>query len=601
MDRLDAAFNALDSEDFQLARTLFAQLVAKNPGDPRPKLGLADALFRLGQHAASAYQAEQALKLCKGSEVMVVKATDALSRAGRPEEGMLHLEQAAKDHPGWSIVKAMLGGYYCDLDRLDDAERMFREALAIDPDMFGAQSGLARTLALQGRSGEAVAIYRKLVWIVPDDQHILEQLAFQLNSADASAAEVYQAHVKLGMHYANFAADFRAAHPATDDPERRLNVAFVTHDFNGHSVSFFLENILRHADRSSMTVYVYFTNANADATTEQLVPLVDRYVHVPSITSLNLAKRVHADGIDVLIDLNGWTSGHRLHAFQLRPAPLQMTYLGYPNTTGIPNIDFRIVDSITDPPGSERLATELLLRIDPCFLCYSPATERARFFPPDWRPPEREPLTGTRPIIFGSFNNATKITDTALGVWGRVLQRVPGSRLLIKARGLRQDGARLAINARLARAGIDPDRFQAVGQTNFIDQHLGMYSSVDVALDTFPYNGTTTTCEALLMGTPVVTLTGDRHVSRVGTSLLTAVGLGHLAAADIDGYVDRCASLANDRNGLTQLHAELPGRFRASPLCDGPAFGRRFSEAVRQAWRARCRHGVGLHALKDKR
>ncbi|MFT3683538.1 MAG: hypothetical protein QM783_01220 [Phycisphaerales bacterium] len=373
-------------------------------------------------------------------------------------------------------------------------------------------------------------------------------------------------------------------------------MAFVCDNFAAHSVAHFLTAPLKHLDRAGFEVWGVSTNAIEDSTTAALSAMCDRFVRLPGVTPLDLAARLRAESVDIAVDLNGLTAGHRLAAFAARPAPLAATWLAYPSTTGLTSIDLRIVDSITDPPGSGAgegngaITTESLVRIDPCFVCFTPLYDEhaAAAAAAPVEPSMRDH------VAFACFNNAAKITDRALGVWARVLERVPRSRLLIKGRGLASERARASLAARAQNAGLDPARVQVLPETATVAEHLEAYRRVDIQLDTFPYNGTTTTCESLLMGVPVVTLQGEggkqegRHASRVGASLLTAAGLYEQVATNTDQYVAAAARLALESDALARTRLGLRDRLLASALCDAPAFAGRFGSALRTAWLKRC-------------
>jgi predicted O-linked N-acetylglucosamine transferase (SPINDLY family) len=268
----------------------------------------------------------------------------------------------------------------------------------------------------------------------------------------------------------------------------------------------------------------------------------------------------------------------------MRPAPLQVTYCGYPDTTGLSRVDGRVVDSLTDPPGrADELATERLMRLDPCFLCYQP--------PEDAPAVEAGPAGRGEAVTFGSFNALKKTTDFTLRMWARVMAGAPGSRLVVKNVSLRAEPVLADVRERMKRAGLDLSRVELIPGTATIREHLAFYSRVDIGLDTFPYHGTTTTCEALWMGVPVVTLVGDRHVSRVGLSLLTAAGLPELPAQSEEEWVETAVGLACDRARLLELRAGLRERVRGSVLCDQGAMAERFGRVIEGAYRARMASG----------
>ena len=295
----------------------------------------------------------------------------------------------------------------------------------------------------------------------------------------------------------------------------------------------------------------------------------------PDDAALDRLIREHR--IDILIELAGHSAGNRLPALRNKPAPIIVSAIGYANTTGLPSVDYRLIDSLTDPAGSESHATERLVRLDPCFLCYRPPAA-----------PQVAIRSGSNPIVFGSFNALPKLSPRTLRVWSELLRRVPNSSIILKAGGLQDPWARQILLAAFDAAGIGRERVELLSQTAGLDDHLALYSRVDIALDPFPYNGTTTTCEALWMGVPVVALSGDHHAARVGVTLLTAAGLPDLIADSEEHYVGIAAALASDRPRLESLRATLRPRMAASVLCDGPAYARRFERALRRIWREYC-------------
>jgi predicted O-linked N-acetylglucosamine transferase (SPINDLY family) len=314
-----------------------------------------------------------------------------------------------------------------------------------------------------------------------------------------------------------------------------------------------------------------------DDTTAALAPRFAGWRDVAAMGGDALADLIRRDRIDVLIDLAGLTGGTCVAVMASRPAPVQVTYLGYPDTTGVPGVDYRLTDALADPPGAEAFASETLLRLPGCLLCLEPPAGA----PPVTTRPEQGP------VVFGSFNNPTKISDATLALWRGVLDAAPGSRLAIKGKGLAEPRCRAAFERRLAQAGLPADRTRLLGYASTQAAHLAAYGEVDIALDTFPYAGTTTTCEALWMGVPVVTLAGRTHASRMGASLLTAAGRPGWVAATPPEYARLAARLAGDRHALAETRASLREQTARSPLCNASRFVRRFEEALRDAWRAR--------------
>jgi predicted O-linked N-acetylglucosamine transferase (SPINDLY family) len=322
-----------------------------------------------------------------------------------------------------------------------------------------------------------------------------------------------------------------------------------------------------------------------DEVTQRFKSLADAWVPLVTLNDAEAALAIRAHHVDILLDLSGNTMHTRSRVLAFGPAPVQVSYLGYANTSGMPSIGYRIVDAITDPPGSEDLATEHLVRLEAPFLCYQPPTAdllgqiRGR--------------ESARPVTFGSFNTLAKLNDFTLRHWARILQRVPNSRLILKSYKLPPEYAEKGLKPHLASRGIDPTRVELFDQVPSVRDHLEMYNRVDIALDTYPYHGTTTTCEALLMGVPVISLKGETHASRVGVSILTSVGRSDLIASNADQYVTRAAELAaecgtrstaDDAAAREQLRATL----LASSLCDAQRYAKRFESALRQMWVQAC-------------
>ena len=333
-------------------------------------------------------------------------------------------------------------------------------------------------------------------------------------------------------------------------------------------------------DQAVVEVFIYADVASPDAVTARFKALTEHWRDVRGLDEEAVAARIEQDGIDLLVDLQGLTGCTFLGVLARRPAPVQLTWIAYAATTGLPTVDWRFADAIADPPGTDTLYSERLWRLPGCFLCYGPMSEVPDVtLLPAWR-------NGF--VTFGSFNFSTKLSPTTVALWARVLQAVPNARLLLKARGLDDPEALTALRARFAAHGVEPGRVTTLPYAPTPLAHLACYAAIDVALDPTPYNGTTTTCQALLMGVPVVTLRGDRHVARVGASLLAAAGLPELVAETAEGYVATAAGLARDLDRLATLRAGLRDRLQASPLMDAPAFTRAVEAGYRAMWQEWC-------------
>jgi predicted O-linked N-acetylglucosamine transferase (SPINDLY family) len=330
---------------------------------------------------------------------------------------------------------------------------------------------------------------------------------------------------------------------------------------------------LTHFPKDVGTLVVFSGRRYEDDTTRALQALAGEWHALHDSDRAAAAKQIADAKIDVLIELGGHTAHSRIALTPMRPAPVIASYLGYAATTGFPSIHARVVDAVTDSPASDAFHTERLYRIDRCFVCYSPPSELPAL-----------PNRPQRPITFGSFGSVLKLSDASLDLWAKVLHAVPGSRLVLKAAYLEKPIVRDFLLDRLAQRGIDQSRVTIEAFTPGVRDHLLAYANIDIALDTIPYAGVTTTCEALIMGVPIVSLAGEHHHERTGLSILRAVGLDEFVATSPDEYVRISTSLANDAAKRTLLHTSLRQRVLASSLCDAQAHALAFAGAVRQVW-----------------
>jgi predicted O-linked N-acetylglucosamine transferase (SPINDLY family) len=566
------------------ARTLLLRLVQADPQDAHAANLLSAVLSREGNHPQALFYAERAAALVPGQSPLLVTLGNLLCLNGRHAEGIRVLEQAigAAPHDPEAWVSWIKGSLQArDLaGAVAACERAEREEV-FDP---GLTILHAACLQAMGRIGEAIAALRRGTERFPGSSEILSDLAFTMNfDHAASPQQVLEAHRRYGQALGQRLEPLPPPAWDTTDPERRLRLGLVSADLREHSVARFLEPLLEKLDRTRFEVFCYHTATRPDETTARFRRLTGGWREVPTQPAHELARLIRADRVDIAIDLSGHSQAHRLAAFHLRVAPVQATFLGYANTTGVETVDWRMVDSLTDPPGSEGLMVERPLRIDPCFLCY--------------RPPREAPAVAQRPpgapIVFGSFSAIGKINDAVLEAWAAVLRGVPGSRLVLKNQSITQQPILERFRSAIASRGLDPGRLEALPWATSTPVHLAAYAGIDIALDTFPYNGTTTTCEALHMGVPVVTLAGQTHAGRVGLSLLTAVGMQQLVGREPGHYVAIAVALASDRGAMATLRGALRERLRTSVLCDEGAYAARFGAAMRKIWRERCAARAG--------
>ncbi len=545
----------------------------------------AEAYHNLGLVLYAQKQAEEAVTSYQAALRLKPNLADAWLNLGlawygldKLDEAAAHYQQALRIKPDYAEAHNNLGLVQADQNRPARAMASYREALRLKPDYAEAHNNLGSIHDNLNELDEAIACYRNALRCKPDMEAAQRRILFLLNYANRfSPEEIFQEHCRWGEAYKGLAGSPRFANDP--DPVRRLRVGYVSPDFWAHSVSFFFEPILAWRDPQSVEIFCYaeLSESKYDVVTARLQAASDHWYNTYEKSDLEVAQKIRADGIDILVDLAGHTGGNRLGVFAHKPAPVQISYLGYPNTTGLSAIDYRLTDAWADPPGQEAYYLEELIRLPDGFLCYSPPENCPAVVSP--------PVESTGYVTFGSFNNLKKVTPEVIARWSEILRAVPDGRLILKNRALHEAEMRERYYALFARHGVERSRIDLLGWLPTRADHFASYSRIDIALDSFPYNGTTTTCEALWMGVPVLTLAGDRHATRVGASLLQCIGLAELVARDPEDYVKRAVRLANDPKWLAEIRGGLRERMRTSTLCDGKTFARKLETVYRGLWR----------------
>jgi predicted O-linked N-acetylglucosamine transferase (SPINDLY family) len=496
------------------------------------------------------------------------------------DEAIAHLETTIQIQPEFSAAYTNLGLALERKSRLKDAIACYERGLKTRQPDYLIHNNLASALEKAGRPLAAIAHYRTALGINPADASLRSNYLLALNYLpELAPQDLYAEHVLWGRRHGT-----RSTAPApfanSCEPARALRIGYLSPDFRTHSVSYFFEPVLAQHDRGRFETVCYADVARPDATTERLRGMAHQWRDISGMTNDAAAALICADGIDILVDLAGHAGTTRLPVLAAKPAPVQATWLGYPNTSGLPAIDYRLTDALADPDGQETYHTEQLVRLPGGFLCYRPPADAPAVAP--------SPAAANGYVTFGSFNTLAKITDPVLASWSEILAGLPAAHLIIKNRALGDPYARECFEERLRQIGLPGERVTLSGWATSTAAHLDRYREIDIALDTFPYHGTTTTCEALWMGAPVVTRAGERHAARVGVSLLTRVGLPELIAATHEDYVRIATELGRDPVRLAALRAGLRERVARSPLCDGSRFTRELEDAYAQMWEAWC-------------
>ena len=577
-----------------------------HPNSARVHHALADALRESGRIDESIAEYERAIALQPAMAASYNNLALSLSGRKRFDEALAALDKAMALRPNWDLIWNNRARILRDAGRPEESLVSARRALSISPNLAQGHVNLAGALLDSGQIDGALASARRAVELAPGlpEAHNLLANALKEAGAVAETLDALDRALKLRpndcVNYSNrvyiMQFDHRARaksllaeqrrwnhllaapmqkfirpHENDRSVDRRLRVGYVSPYFYDHAESFFVVPLLESHDRKQVEVFCYSDGRRIDAVTQRLQRCADVWRAVLGWTDEELAEQIRRDRIDVLVDLAMHMSYNRLLTFAQRPAPVQAAWLAYPGGTGLDAMDFRITDPWIDPPGTdESCYREQLVRLPSTWACYDPLCDV---------PPAAARIDG--PIRFGSINNPCKLNDPLLQLWARVLDGVCDSRLIVQS--LCEEHRRRIVGA-LNSSGIAADRVEFVGR-HTRPEYLRLYDRIDVCLDPLPYNGITTSCDALWMGVPVVTLAGSTAAGRAGTSILENLGLHELAAGDGDQFVQIATALAGDLPRLAELRRTLRDRMRRSPLMDGPAFARAMEGAYRRMWR----------------
>ena len=602
-----------DAGDLPGAELLYRRAVAAAPGHPRAWLNLGIVLaaqadedgaaraydtvlaidpqhangnynyarlaYLRGDHPRAEALARTALRAKPDFAQALVVLSNALEAQGVLAESADALESAARLRPDDAGVWFNLADLMLRMERSERAEAAARRLLELDPQHPAGLGMLARLLRQHEFPQQVLEPLRGAIRNDPEDLVYQSQELMLLNYLeDLPAAEVHARHLAFGERLeARTPARFESF-KGSRDPERRLRVGYVSGDLRTHPVALFLLPVLEHLDRGAVEVFCYSTGHVSDGFTERLSGHSEHWIDARGMSDESLADAIHADAIDILVDLSGHTSAPRLGVFSQRPAPVQASWLGYLNSTGLKCIDYRLSDARCDPiERSQPLHSERLLLLPDSQWCYRPWSESTLQPAP--------PFERNGYITFGSFNSSAKLTEAMLMRWAALLNRLPDARLRIG--DIPSDRKRAAVGRVLTAAGVDSGRFEFLPRVS-TSQYSDLVSSVDIALDAFPYGGGTTTFDALWMGVPVVAAVGDLPVSRSAASVLSALAMDEWIAPSIADFVDVAAARAADREDIAYQRRTLRARLEASPLTDHARFARSMEAAFRQMWRTYC-------------
>jgi predicted O-linked N-acetylglucosamine transferase (SPINDLY family) len=582
-----------------------------NPRFPEALQNLGSTFRDLGRNAEALNMYQRALTSRPDYLAAHFGAGTTLLAMGRTDEAIAALRAAVKLHPNDAKAHNSLGTALGLTGRFEEAIEQFRRVLAIDPKHAEALNNLGNVMTSAGKLDEALAALNQAIALKPENPEAYVNLGnlWKETGEPERATAAYQQAITFKPDFPDGQSNFLLSleyHPGMDahaiaahqrewnrrqakplsaslpsfandrSPERRLRIGYVSPDFKQHAITLFLLPLLENHDREAFEIFAYSQVLAPDHLTDRVRAQTHHWRSSVGLSDAQAAAIIRDDRIDILVDLALHTSGNRLLVFARKPAPVQATYLAYAGSSGLSTMDYRLsdphLDPVTDPPGGDQsVYSEKTVRLPATYWCYQPLVDL--------------PLSPRRaaqgaPITFGCLNNFCKVNAAVLELWARVLHAVPGSRLILHTQ---PGNHRAAVLERFARGGVDPSRINLVGRVSTHD-YFQLYQQIDIALDTNPFGGGTTTCDALWMGVPVITLAGERAVGRGGVSILSNIGLPDLIANSPEHYVVLAATLAGDLARLSELRSSLRGRMRSSPLMDAPRFARDVEAAYRQMW-----------------
>jgi protein O-GlcNAc transferase len=568
--------NALrDVGRLEEAAASFARAAALRPDFALGHQRLGDALAEMGRAAEAIAAYRRAIALKADYSEAWNNLGLVLRSAGQTGEAAAAFARAAALRPDFAEAFSNLGMVLRDAGKLDEAIAACRRAIALRPDFAEAHVNLGIALRAQGESSQAIAEYRQAMQLKGDYPQAHSNLVYAMHfDPQYHAAAIAQEQANWNRQYAEPLKGLIKPHENSRDPDRRLRIGYVSPDFREHPVGRFMAPLLSHHDRKQVEVFAYAAVRVVDAMTARLREHVDVWHDTVGLSDQRVAERVREDRIDILVDVTMHMADNRLLVFARKPAPVQVTYLAYCSSTGLTTMDYRLSDPYLDPPGrDESIYSERTIRLPRSYWCYEPMTGISD---------ERGPISDDRGFVtFGSLNNFAKVSGAALSAWMELLRNVPESQLLLHAN---EGSHRQRVADRLGEHGIDPGRVRFAGFMA-AQEYFALYRQIDIALDTFPYGGGTTTCDALWMGVPVISLAGKTGVGRGGVSILSNLGLGELVADSPQMYVRIAEELGKDQDRLSNLRSTLRQRMEKSALMDAPGFARDVEAAYREMWR----------------
>lgn len=566
------------SQRYAEAIELIQAVLSAEPNDDSAMLELALNLRGSGKATEAAKVFESLIELRPNDPMLYNNLGVILLDLGTPTEARCCFERVQKLMPHLVSTNANLAIALMDEGDLERAVQCSRRLIEQEPSNPTHYINLATFLERAGMTEDALAIVRNGTEAAPFSLQ-LQSMACMLQCYDGtlSEEEIAENHRTFGSTIEASLQPQWADFPNSRNPDRKLRVAFVSPDFRRHAVACFSLRLIEWLDREEFDITCYLVNRPYDDWSRRFESAANRFLDANGLSPRQLSERIRSDKVDVLVDLAGYTASSMTPMFAARPAPVGIAYLGYPVSTGMSRIQYRIVDWVTDPEGAEALVTENLVRMDGCYMAFSTVVD----IPPVPKRPKRD-------VVFGSFSNMNKIHEPTFALWGGVLRALPESRFLYLSKSLQYKEARDRFTSALERNGVGVDRLILREGIESDSEFLSAYAGMDICLDSFPYTGATTTAEAAMMGVPTVTLAGIAHRSRVSATILTAIGHPEWIANTSEEFVEIAVKLASDKDKLADIQANLRAEAEASPFMDYEDHAERFGQAVRECWHRWC-------------
>ena len=488
--------------------------------------------------------------------------------------------KAVKKNSKNTFNHSNLGTCYIEMKQWSKAFEHFQIALELDQKNSGAHTNLSHAYRLIGKMSDAVNHIKKVIEIEPASRVAHSNLLLYLNYCpEVSPEELFEYHKKWGQRFSALPDNqlFFSNYP---DPDRPLRIGFISPDFRGHSVGYFIEPAINHYDKKNLEIFCYAHIPQPDKTTHSIEKRVYKFHKIHKVDDYTLANQIRSDGIDILVDLAGHTANTRIHVMTLQPAPIQVTYLGYPTTSGLQQVHYRFTDEIVDPEGeSDIFHIEKLVRLKPHFFCFPPLGNNMLV--------SQLPAMEKKQICFGGFHNTSKLSEDVIKLWSKVLIEIPDASLLLQAAAYDDPDIVRYFQTCFEKYGIFKKRLKFIGKLSF-DHYLKLHHNIDIMLDTFPWTGHTTSCHALWMGIPILTIKGNKHSSRIGQCLMNALEMPEWIAEDYDSFVKKACHFSKEINDLQRIRACLRNRIQSAKISNRKQYAQLLENTFRNIWYQWC-------------